>query len=165
MATIWIHRNHVCDIIIPHKSIKNAREHGYLILRNTAKNSSDICPPKYPEHIGSNEILRISVHGPNFFHEGWSLDGYPPDSWNHRGTVILSPLNGYIMSISHGEPEGFIPYESEGLWKKETRSKNQLDAELDDYMEHGAWLEEQKDIEKFEDECDEERRHDCYCDY
>ena len=134
MATVWIHRTGVCDMIVPHKNINNARQFGEMILRNNTKDDSEIYPPEYPDEVGATANLQVTVQGPDFFHKGWSRDGNPPDSWNHRGTVFLKPLDAFCVSLTNGEPVGFIPYESEGLWKKETRTKEDLDKELEEYM-------------------------------
>ena len=132
MATIWIHRCSGSDIIVPAPSKESACKWALCFMNMYASEGYTL--DDKDSWCVSSPYLQISVHGPDFFHQGWSLPGEsPPDSWNHEGTVFQYPREAFLLGLNR-EPVGFIPYESEGLWKKETRTKEELDAELDEYM-------------------------------
>jgi hypothetical protein len=57
----------------------------------------------------------------------------PTSSLNHRGFVNVSPDEAIDLH-ENIEPDEFIPYESEQIWFKETRTHEELDAELHEYM-------------------------------
>jgi hypothetical protein len=65
-------------------------------------------------------------------------DGFPDASYsatyqvNPRGTVRLSHEEALLLGPT-GEPDGFIPFESEGIWSPERRTAEELDDELDNY--------------------------------
>jgi hypothetical protein len=66
---------------------------------------------------------------PNDYH----LDGRPNASWNPRGFIQVAEDEARDLGIM-GEPEGFVPYYSQSIWKHDYRTAGDLDAELDTYF-------------------------------
>ena len=146
MATTWIHRLNTSDILVYFDTLHEARKYaiqfflkynGDLSMTDEQKNSiwfSDLYSDENGVYsAGNSRSLQVSF---------MLQHGMPPlpaglTSWNTLGTVLLSPEEAMRLG-TEGEPEGFIPGESEGLWKKETRSAKQLDQELETYMQGAA---------------------------
>lgn len=148
MATTWIHRLHASDILVYFKTLQEARQY---TIQYMLKNAS-------PEEISEDE--RNSIWFKDYFsdenglydvgatsnlqltfmteHRMPPLPSLAPNitTWNTVGTVLLSPEDALALGPKD-EPEGFIPGESEGLWIKETRSAEELDRELETYMQAG----------------------------
>jgi hypothetical protein len=132
MATIWIHRASASDILIDFDSWDTA----YEFAVKTAKNSGH----EYfieneriaiPETLFSDEVMVASTSYLQFIIT--PLGKIPPASWNSVGFVKVSP--DVAVALEHDlEPDGFEPYESEMVWEKNTKTKIELDAELDAYM-------------------------------
>jgi len=135
MATVWIHRAAGPDLLVPIKDAIKAHRWATLYLSTMCANDDFVSPSDddWPDEIGCTRDLQVSVHRPWFFHRGWAApNGVAPDSWNHMGSIQVSRAEAYGLGRYHS-PSWFIPGESEGLTKKETRSHAELDAELDDY--------------------------------
>jgi len=83
--------------------------------------------------VGSTESIQVSIHPGEFHHVGWNNCSL----WNPDGTVLVTALEALDLG-EYGEPVGFVPEESEnGIWQKETRTKEELDQELDDFRRLG----------------------------
>jgi hypothetical protein len=132
MATIWIHRAIASDILVDFDSVNNA----YDFAVNTAKNSGDEYYIKtsreiIPETLFSDEVFVASTPYLQFMIT--PLGTIPSANWNSRGFVKVSPDTAGTLQ-NELEPDGFEPYEAEMVWQKNTKTKEMLDAELDDYM-------------------------------
>lgn len=56
-----------------------------------------------------------------------------PITWSERGTVLLSADEAATLYMS-AEPDGYPVGESEAIWTRETRTHEELDAELKTYF-------------------------------
>jgi hypothetical protein len=82
-------------------------------------------------------VIQLSIHNEkDFFPTSISFGDTYLETWNNLGTVEVSQEEAEELGFCF-EPEGFIPYESQGLWKKETRTVEELNEELDQYMYDG----------------------------
>jgi len=147
LTTVWIHRCGACDILVRFPTREEAYNFCVVILKadDGEVNSWDcksFTGPGSCFFAGHSMYLQPSIHDGEFHHAGWSVPGSDfAGPWNDRGTVLVSALEA-IQLGNMGEPEGFIPWESESLvWTKETRTAKELDAELEAYMEEGHQLE------------------------
>jgi hypothetical protein len=135
MATVWFHRYHASDMLVFCESVADA----YALCVEYVKKH---CP------TATCEPYVESIEGMNFYGVAntrsvqvsyYSGHDMPPliyrgiTSWNADGTVLVSKKDALLLG-KKCEPPGFITGESEGLWKKETRTAAQLDRELDAYM-------------------------------
>jgi hypothetical protein len=132
MATIWIHRAAASDILVDFDSVDNA----YDFAVNVVKSSGHECYTQtsreiIPETLFSDEVFVAST--PWIQCMITPRGTIPSANWNTWGFVKVSPDEA--LALKHDlEPDGFEPYESEMVWQKNTRTKEELDAELDDYM-------------------------------
>ena len=56
-----------------------------------------------------------------------------PMGWSTRGTVLLDPDEAITLFVQ-AEPEGYPVGESEALWSRNTKTHEDLDTELDEWM-------------------------------
>jgi hypothetical protein len=77
------------------------------------------------------QIILVPSDGfhPNDYH----LDGKPNASWNPRGFVQVAEDEARDLGLTE-EPEGFVPYSSQSIWRYDYRTVDELDAELDSYF-------------------------------
>lgn len=138
--SILVHRANACDLLIysdtPYK-------HGVLIFKKLAALLGNKAPPVNPKPVtdgpddeddadatveqfvvGCIPGLIVTLHSEEFI----------PLGLNQRGTAIVD-------SISHlnanGEPNGFVPFESEWPVDLTKKTINELDQELKEYFEEG----------------------------
>ena len=132
MAFVWIHRHSAADIVVPFEGPIAAHEYALAFL-NTY-NGSKINYHLTPENYSSGHLEVGQVHD---FQISVCRDGYVPlggwGFWNYHGVFSTTPEEAIALG-AYGVPEGFIPGEFIRIWKKETRSKEELDAEIDYYM-------------------------------
>ena len=132
MAFVWIHRHSAADILIPFEGPIGAHQFAVSVLMtyNAKIMNYNLTNDNYKSgHLEVGEVhdFQISVCRDGFVpFGGWEF-------WNHEG-VFMTNQHDAIALGSHGVPEGFIPGEFLRIWKKETRSKEELDAEIDYYM-------------------------------
>ena len=133
MATLWIHRAVASDILVEFENIEDAYNFTMKIIKN---DNSDVeinmtlnelkthPPSNDPPCMASTSYLQFSI----------LPFGINPESfWNNIGFVKVSPEE--VMALGdYKNPDGFIPHESDRIWMKETRSTEELSAELDNYM-------------------------------
>lgn len=136
LATLWIHRVNASGIIV----LCETNEDAYALSCNILERCEDPviahwdCKT-FPDtidqgtcfHSGQSQQFQMSIH-PNSY--------VPAGYWNDRGTVRVTAQEAFDLG-EEGEPDGFEPYESSGLWEKETRSHAELDQELADYFRLG----------------------------
>ena len=132
MATVWIHRALASDILVRFNDLFEASSwslsymNGFPDSSLTLENGlvTEACTP----------VIQLSIHNEkDFFPTSISFGDTYLETWNNLGTVEVSQGEAEQLGVSN-EPAGFIPYESQGLWKKETRTVEELDEELDQYM-------------------------------
>ena len=132
MATLWIHRTTAADILVDFENIESAYNFTIKLIDdysdsdihmtlNDLKNSP---PSNQPPCFAGTTYLQISIlpFGVN-----------PETFWNNSGFVKVSPDEAIALG-EYKNPHGFIPFESDRVWTKETRSTEELDAELENYM-------------------------------
>jgi hypothetical protein len=142
-TTIWIHRALASDILVRFKT----REEAWLFCKelfNRISTSDDYYEvnltwdcESFPNRgscfdFCATSSLQVSIHDGLFHHVGWAGVDQP---WTTTGTVLVSPEEAIKLGET-GEPDGFIPGESEsGIWEKNTKSLDELDEELDRYQQ------------------------------
>jgi hypothetical protein len=84
--------------------------------------------------LGSSASLQIILAGSDEFHPNdYHLDGNPSATWNPRGFIQVAEDEARDLGLT-GEPEGFVPYSSQSIWKADYRTQDELNAELDTYF-------------------------------
>ena len=97
--------------------------------------------------VGQSPVLQLSVHPGEFHHSGYMGQS----GWSVDGTFLVNRAEALSLGNT-GIPEGFIPGEDEeGLWIKCTKTSEQLDQELEEYMRQGVIEAEIKKQEEQDD--------------
>jgi hypothetical protein len=139
MPTLWIHRAQASDILVDFDTTIDAYDFGLNFMERI-----EVIREEDESTVTATfmETLRNTIEGKQtgFIHgpcvhiimtpTGTKLD----PNWSQIGFVSLKQNDAIILG-EYDEPAGFIPYEFLRIWTKETRSKEELDAELDAYME------------------------------
>jgi len=131
MASVWMHRVEACDILVDFNSISGAYDfatkafsngnHDYDITMTLAE---VLDKPFKWNCVAQTDCVQLII----------IPYGCTPDpSWSQRGFVNVTEHHALALG-DHDEPEGFIPYESERVWTKETRTVAELNEEIDNYM-------------------------------
>jgi hypothetical protein len=136
-ATLWIHRAEASGIIVHCYSNDEAYQLSCDFLQDMNATIPDWDYLTFPDHTeegrcfhsGSTPSIQISIHPGSYV---------PAPFWNERGTVLVTAHEALNLG-EHGEPEGFEPEESSGLWIKEKRTHEQFDEELSDYFRLGEF--------------------------
>ena len=130
MASVWIHRVEACDILVEFNSISGAYDFAMKAVNTD---------PDYHIAMTLPEVLAAPLKW-NFVAQTNTLQlviipsGATPDpSWSERGFVNVAEVHALALGDDE-EPEGFVPFESERVWAKETRTMGELDEEIDNYM-------------------------------
>jgi hypothetical protein len=149
MATTWIHRAHACDLLIQftdHTFFRNSWRFGadYLEYISTDDDRAEITY-YFPDFIGDIAPIGYTTSEQVLCYMG--LDAPLPqlsgESFSSNGYAIVSMEEALTLG-KYGIPEGFIPGEIDGVWRREERTVEELDQELDEYNQDG---EEQKIVE------------------
>jgi hypothetical protein len=135
VATVWIHRAEASSILVHTYSNDEAYQLSCYFLQDMNATIPDWDYLTFPDHTeegrcfhsGMTPNIQVSLH-PGVY--------VPAPFWNERGTVLVAPREALELG-EHGEPEGFEPWESSGLWTKEARNHEQLNQELADYFRLG----------------------------
>jgi hypothetical protein len=141
MPTVWIHRTRAADILVDFEGIIDAYEfavklinhvncYDYMVENTLYDVMNYINLPPEGINILQSDNMQIAII---------PLYVTPEPHWNTSGFVKVEPNEAFLLG-SDKDPEGFIPYESERVWTKETRSKEELDAELEEYMQNWVGL-------------------------
>jgi hypothetical protein len=130
MATIWIHRACASDILIRFDTRGGALLWSYSYLRSfdTASFDDDSQLEGYG-FVGCTDSIQLSIHENDFLPSKLKTT----ESWNKTGTVKVSPEEAMTLK-EYGEPDGFVPGESEKVWIKEERTLEELDKEIEGYI-------------------------------
>lgn len=112
MPTVWIHRKSgASDILVRFPSWRQKEAY------------------KFARLIRSTVIVHPS--------ETFIPDDYKPKwmfTWNFWGFVELPQDEARDLAETYDEPNGYIPCMSQTPWKKDGRTTEELDDELDRYM-------------------------------
>lgn len=130
MASVWIHRVEACDILVDFNSVSGAYDFAMKAVNTD---------PDYHVAMTFPEVLDAPLKW-NFVAQTNSLQliiipsGATPDpSLSERGFVNVAEVHALALGNDE-EPEGFVPFESERVWTKETRTVAELNEEIDNYM-------------------------------
>lgn len=139
MPTVWIHRAQASDILVDFDTTIDAYDFSMDFMERIEvvreENDSIVTATLMEALRNTMEGKQTDIiYGPSvqimMIPTGTKLD----PKWSEIGFVSLKQNDAIILG-AYDEPEGFIPYEFLRVWTKETRSKEELDAELDAYME------------------------------
>lgn len=140
MPTLWIHRPLNSDILVwfPKKRESEAIQFGLDLLTTSMKyDGCDVLEAHFMEEgllsLGSTLNLQISLSSSDKFHPNDYTTSHHTGSWNSVGFVQVSEDEAIDLGLT-GEPEGFSPGSSQEIWKRDYRTIEELDLELDNYM-------------------------------
>jgi hypothetical protein len=138
MPVLWIHRSGASDILIQFSEMRKqdaiAFAHNFLYevsdghcVTETEDAGNDMIT------LGASASVQIALASFDNFHPNDYLNmGLSQQTWNPRGFVQIAEDEARDLGLT-GEPEGFVPYSSQGIWKPDYRTQDDLDAELDEY--------------------------------
>lgn len=108
VATLWIHRPLLCDILVYFGSRKDAYDFGIDFLefhgdaRKRIYNWDYITMEDDCHDMPGSYNLQVSIHDGMFFHAGWKEQA----GWAPRGTALVSPEEALELGDTD-EPIGF----------------------------------------------------------
>ena len=110
MVTVWIRRKGASDILVRFPSWRVLDAHDFA---NLFAEPALIYPEQdfHPNQIKPAHML----------------------SWNLRGFIEVAQDIARDLG-SKGEPDGFVPYRSQDIWRQCRKTREELDAELDWYV-------------------------------
>lgn len=134
MATIWIHRVSSADILVDFSSIVTAYDFAMKVVYGRGRDD-------YVVQTTLSEVFknRLSVNSmpiavnPLMQCMMIPFGAKPDPSWSETGFVKVTAEQALALG-EEGEPEGFVPCESDQVWTRETRTAEELDEELNAYM-------------------------------
>jgi hypothetical protein len=140
MPVLWIHRSDASDILVKFSETRRQEaitfahdllyelSAGQCITETGSMDSDGLIA------LGSSTCLQIILAESDEFHPNdYHLDGSPHATWNPRGFVQVAEDEARDLGTI-GEPEGFVPYSSQSIWRHDYRNADELDAELDSYF-------------------------------
>jgi hypothetical protein len=127
MATAWIHRANVSDILVRFPNQTAAYNFLVKLAKRYGDELTEIRPqpiylPDDGYDIAQTLFMQLALHVAEFDGVGWNTD-----------IVVVNPAEAEALG-EFGEPVGFVPGESEAPWYPERRSAAELDEELESYM-------------------------------
>jgi hypothetical protein len=141
MPVLWIHRSFASDILVQFSESRklDATKFAHTILRETSNDECIIDSKPMDSDgltaLGSTISLQMILASSDLFHPNdYHLDASTQATWNKRGFIQVAEDEARDLGLT-GEPEGFIPYSSQSIWRQDYRTEDELDAELNDY--HG----------------------------
>jgi hypothetical protein len=141
MPVLWIHRSSASDILVQFSETRrqDAILFGHNLLYEISQGECITETGAMDSHglicLGSSASLQIILASSDEFHPNdYHLDGNPNATWNPRGFIQIAEDEARDLGLT-GEPEGFVPYSSQSIWKADYRTYDELNAELDAY--HG----------------------------
>lgn len=110
VATLWIHRPDICDLLIYFGSRKDAYDFGIDFLEFHGDASKRAYHWDYVtmddddcHQLPASLDLQLSIHDGEFFHAGWR----ERSGWAIYGTALVSPEEALELGNTD-EPEGFV---------------------------------------------------------
>ena len=141
MPVLWIHRAGASDILVQFSearrqdTIRFAHDLLYEVSQGECITETGAMDSDGLIALGSSTSMQIILASSDEFHPNdYHLDGNVQATWNHRGFIQVAEDEARDLGLV-GEPEGFVPYSSQSIWKHGYRTQEELDAELDAY--HG----------------------------
>ena len=142
MPTLWIHRSDSSDILVRYSEQRreDAITFARTLLNDTYPYDDYITDSEVMDYdlgiqmLGTSSHLQIILASSDTFHptEYTSKNHPVPTSWNNKGFIQVAEDEARDLGIT-GEPEGFVPGSSQGIWKRDCRTVDELNAELDMY--------------------------------
>lgn len=140
MPVVWIHRCSASDILVQFSearrqdAIRFAHDLLYELSAGQCITETGSMDSDGLISLGSSASLQIILAGSDEFHPNdYHLDGNPSATWNPRGFIQVAEDEARDLGLT-GEPEGFVPYSSQSIWKADYRTQDELNAELDTYF-------------------------------
>jgi hypothetical protein len=140
MPILWIHRSGASDILVQFSEAR--RQDAILFAHNLLYELSQThCVTETGPMdsdgltaLGCSTSIQIILASSDEFHPNdYHLDGNPKATWNPRGFIQVAEDEARDLGLI-GEPEGFVPYSSQSIWRHDYRTADDLDAELDTYF-------------------------------
>jgi hypothetical protein len=139
MPILWIHRASACDILVwfPKWRRQEAVEFTNNLLMETSGDEYYTEPDTMDRDIvmlGYSSNLQITLCSSDNFHP----NEYQPahyqtvEYWSPRGYAQVAEDEARDLGLT-GEPEGFIPGSSQEIWRRDYRTAEELNRELDNY--------------------------------
>jgi len=138
LTTVWIHRASAADILVHCSSRFSAYFFAEDMLERHGGSDATIKDWDFASFtdngfdVGSSPSLQVSIHNGCFNPNNWFTE-HEIHCWNHRGTLLITAQEALALG-EQGEPEGFIPYESEAIWTRNVQTERELDHELATYI-------------------------------
>jgi hypothetical protein len=138
MPMLWIHRSSASDILVQFS--QQRREDAIQFAHTLLRETSDDCVTENGDMdsdglvaLGSSASMQIILASSDEFHPNYyRLDGRPNATWNPRGFIQVAEDEARDLGLT-GEPEGFVPYSNQNIWKSSYKTADELTAELDAY--------------------------------
>jgi hypothetical protein len=138
MPTLWIHRSSASDILVQFS--EQRREDAIQFAHRLLRETSDDCVTETGAMdsdglvaLGYSTSMQIILASSDEFHpDNYRLDARPNATWNQRGFVQVAEDEARDLGLT-GEPEGFVPYSNQNIWKSRYKTADELTAELDAY--------------------------------
>jgi hypothetical protein len=140
MPILWIHRSGASDILVQFSEARRQDailfghnllyevSQGQCITETGTMDSDGLIA------LGSSASVQMILASSDVFHPNdYHLDGNTNATWNTRGFIQVAEDEARDLGET-GEPEGFVPYSSQSIWKHDYRTVGDLDAELDTYF-------------------------------
>ena len=137
MPVLWIHRYNACDILVQFS--ENRKQDAITFAHNFLRDMDADCnidneiSNNWIVHLGFCSSLQIFLALFDNFHPNDHFNMRANQgTWNPRGFAQVAEDEARDLGAT-GEPEGFVPYSRQIIWKNSYRSQAELDAELDAY--------------------------------
>jgi hypothetical protein len=144
MPVLWIHRSDASDILVQFSEARKddaitfAHNFIYEVSGGYCFTQSGPMDSHGLRKLGSSASIQIILASSDEFHPNdYHLDGNVQATWNPRGFVQVAEDEARDLGEA-GEPEGFVPYSSQSIWRQDYRTQDELNAELDAYYGRGS---------------------------
>ena len=140
MHILWIHRSSASDILVQFSEARRqdailfAHNLLYEVSQGQCITETGTMDSDGLTALGSSASVQMMLASSDVFHPNdYHLDGNTNVTWNSRGFIQVAEDEARDLGLT-GEPEGFVPYSSQSIWRSDYRTQDQLDAELDSYF-------------------------------
>jgi len=137
MPVVWIHRYNACDILVQFSETRkqDAIKFAHTFLYETDDDCTieNEISNNWIIHLGFSSSVQIFLTLFDIFHPNDYFNmSANQGTWNPRGFAQVAEDEARDLGVT-GEPEGFVPYSNQIIWKNNYKSQAELDAELDAY--------------------------------